>query len=120
VSDGTLNNEILIQFRNEDNLFWAKYVKGGVDEGSITGITSIDLYNNNKIALRGKENNFSLWVNGSKIAEDLTVSMIPNGTLDRVNLDRGDGSENLSAKTKGIIYINEYYTDTQMSELTSN
>ena len=119
LSDGTISNRIIIEFRNEENLLWARYVKGGVAEGKITGITSIDLSNNNKIALRGKENNFSLWVNGSKIAEDLTVSMIPNGTLDRANLDRGDGSESLSAKTKGIIYINEYYTDTQMSELTS-
>lgn len=120
ISDGTINNRIIIEFRNEENLLWARYIKSGITEGNITGITSINLSQNNKIALRGKENNFSLWVNGSKIAENLTVSMIPNGTLDRINLDRGDGSENLSAKTKGIIYINEYYTDAQMSELTSN
>lgn len=119
-SDGTINNRVAIDFRNEENLLWARYIKNGVVEGNITSITSIDLSKNNKIAVRVKVNNFSLWVNGIKLGLDLTVDTIPNGILDRINLDRGDGADKLSAKTKNIIFINEYYTDTQMVDLTTN
>jgi len=70
---------------------------------------------NNKISLKYKLNNFSLWINGFEIATD-TSGSTPSG-LNQLRFD--DFYGNFYGKTKQIQYHNSALTDSELEQLTS-
>ena len=80
--------------------------------------TNINQTDNNKIALKYKANDFALWLNGSEVDIDTSLSSTPIG-LDRLNFDFGSGSYDFHGKTKEIAYYDEILTDAELETLTS-
>ena len=70
---------------------------------------------NNKISLKYKLNNFSLWINGFEIATD-TSGSTPSG-LNQLRFD--DFYGNFYGKTKQIQYYNSALTESELEQLTS-
>ena len=92
------------------------YVRvGGVNQfyviENITDATIIS-----KIALKYKENDFALWVNGIKVATD-TSGNIPIG-LSELAFNNSSGV-NFFGNTKGLKYYPKALADVQLEDLTT-
>ncbi len=77
---------------------------------------TVDITQFNKIAFKYKVNDFSLFINGTKVGTD-TLGNVPIG-LDELSFDDNDGTI-FYGKCKQIIVFNEALTDTELQNLTS-
>ena len=73
----------------------------------------------NKIAVKYKENDFALWVNGVEVGTDLVGSVSASNTFNRLGLDEGDGTDLMFSKVKQLQVYDTALTDTQLAALTS-
>ncbi len=72
-----------------------------------------------KLAFKYKENDFSLWVNGVKVATDIVgVTFNPN-TLNRLNFNAGNGSAPFYGNVKDVRVYNTALTDSELAALTT-
>ena len=119
VSNGTSNNRLILGYDSFSNrvISFAR-VNGSLSFDIKVVIT--DIQNYNKLALRWKENDFSLWCNGLKIGEDLSGSSFPIGILDSFKFSDADGTtEIFKGKTKQVQVYKEALTDAQLITLTT-
>ena len=73
-----------------------------------------------KMALKYKENDFALWVDGFKQGTDINGITFPSGTLNNFDFnDNGTGGNPFYGKTKEVIAFNEALSDTELEALTS-
>jgi hypothetical protein len=115
ISDGSTSNRIILSF-DDLNRIRVKYINAATnvfDEFYVTDITEY-----NKIAIRSREDDFSLWINGTLIATDTSGSILPINTLNRINFDAGDGSLPFYGKTK-MVAVFPYLSNDEMECLTS-
>jgi len=112
LSDGTNNNRVTIEL--DGNI-----VKGRLTPsiGVLNSSTNITIPN--KVALKYKENDFALWVNGFEAATSNSGNTFSNGTLTELAFDRGDGAEDFYGKTKQIQYYNSALTESELEKITS-
>jgi hypothetical protein len=114
LSDGTSSQKVLttfsatanrIQFEviNSTNQFYKEYV-------------SSDLLDFHKVAIKYKQNDFSVYVNGSKI-HSTTSGNAPIG-LSKLSFDNGTGSQNFYGKAKALAVYKEALTDANLRCLT--
>lgn len=73
ISDGTTDNRITIQFHT-DNKIYAKLTQGSVEQASIANAAFANL-TRYKIAVTYQNNKVALFVNGSKVGEDLSATV---------------------------------------------
>jgi len=69
-----------------------------------------------KVALKYKANDFSVFVDGNKVHEDLNGS-VPTG-LNNLSFDKGDGTLDFYGNTKQLMTFNEALSDEELSDLT--
>ena len=83
-------------------------------------ITLSDIINYNKVALSFKENEFKAYVNGVKEAEQLSGSIFPADTLDRLGFNQNNGgSLPFYGKVKAVAVYKEALTDAELQSLTT-
>ena len=70
----------------------------------------------NKIAIKAKDNDFAMWVNGTEVATSATATY-PNN-LDNIEFDNGSGGGLFYGNVKQMILFPNALTDTQLQELT--
>ena len=115
LSDGTSSQKVLITFSattnrvqfeviNSTNQFYKEYV-------------SSNLLNFHKVAIKYNQNDFSVYVNGSKI-HSTTSGNAPIG-LNKLSFDNGIGSQNLLGKVKSVAVFKEALSDTELQKLTT-
>jgi len=115
LSDGTSSQKVLITFSattnriqfeviNSTNQFYKEYV-------------SSDLLDFHKLAIKYKQNDFSVYVNGSKIHSS-TSGNVPSA-LSKLSFDNGIGSQNFFGKSKALAVYKEALTDAQLQSLTT-
>ena len=110
------NNQVRIWFYN--NTLTYQYKVGSVPSAQITSGT-IDLTLDTKIACSWKLNEFKLFVNGSKIGQDLSGNVLANGTLESVDFKRGNNIGYFYGKTKALAVYKEALTDAELQSLTT-
>ena len=116
LSDGTTSNRVYFTYSTVSNQFSASIISSGSLSFN-TNYTSTDLTNYHKILIKYKQNDFSLWVNGFKIATD-TIGNTPSG-LKNINLSSSTSALPFYGKTKEIAYYDEILTDLELETLTS-
>ena len=117
ISDGSVNNRVTMFFTNVSNAIQVKVVVGGSNSlNSYITIPNISLYN--KFALKYKQNDFSLFVNGFELITDTSGNTFSSGTLTELAFDRGDGAEDFYGKCKQLMVFNEALSDEELSDLT--
>jgi len=120
LSDGTTSNTVRIQYLTVSNSIWATITNiGAGGNQAILQYTSSDITINSKVALKYKANDFSLFVNGIKVATDTSGVTFPSNTLNTFQFDRGNGAESFYGNTKDIRVYNEALTDAQLQTLTT-
>ena len=72
----------------------------------------------NKIAVKYKENDFALWVNGVERATDTFGTTFDANQLDEIAFDVNNGSR-VYGRIKQVIVFNEALTDSELATLTS-
>ena len=73
--------------------------------------------NSNKIALKYKSGNISMFFNGYEILT--STNAISLSGLDRINFDYGNGNYDFNGKIKQIQYFNTALTDSELQQLTT-
>ena len=71
----------------------------------------------NKIAVKYKENDFALWVNGTEVSTNLSGST-PIG-LNKLQLQDASGSNDFYGKVKSVAVYKEALTDEELTALTT-
>ena len=117
ISDGTNSNRLGLFIGNSNN----KMSVESVGSGTNLGIYDKDIVteNTNKIVIKYKTNNCSLWVNGFEIGVDTSFAAFTNGTLTELSFYRGDNNFNFYGSTKQIQYYDSALNDSDLETLTS-
>ena len=114
LGDGTTANRIVIRFSPTINDLRMLVTSGGSTQVS-SGTTNYNITNFNKIALKYKQNNFALWVNGVEALVD-TNGSTPIG-MDELSFSYS-GTE-FKGNVKDVRVYNTALTDQELQELTT-
>jgi len=119
ISDGTNSNIVQLRYRSTSNVLQALLFSGGV--GEVYGVTLSDITTSSKAALKYKENDVAFWVDGFERVVDSLASTFPEGTLDTLRFERGDGggSNDFYGKTKQLMTFKTALNDSELETLTS-
>ena len=115
LSDGTINNRIIIFYSDELSELRAIIAYNGIFQTIIN--TNINVTDTNKIALKYRLNDVALWINGVEISVGNSATM-PLG-LNRLSFDRGDGANNFFGNTKDLQYYPKALSDAELIKLTT-
>ena len=116
LSDGTNGNRFYISL-NSNNIDVNLRLGGSTQFGFNHSVNNIKSFH--KISFKYKQSDFSLFVDGFKVAISSTGNIFPNGTLNSLSFDRADGVDDFYGKTKEIGYYNTILTDLELETLTS-
>ena len=117
ISDGTSSNTIRLYYTSTSNSVTYQVRFGGSLE-VLSTVTVNDITNYNKIAVKWKLNDFSIFINGLEVATD-TSGNSPIG-LNSLQFTDANGTSNpLYGKTKQLQYFDSALADTQLEQLTS-
>ena len=116
ISDGTTSNIIYISYKNYTNQIRVEIVSSSSSVFDVTYPTT-DITTFSKIALKYKQNDFALWINGTEVATD-TSGNTPIG-LSELAFDNGTGTQLFYGKTKDLKYYPKALQDVQLEALTS-
>ena len=112
-----VSNRTFIQFRASATEVLSGVVVGGSVQGN-TMPFSISQTSNIKLAIKYKLNDFAFWVNGFEVGTS-SGNVFPNGTLNDLSFDSGDGAEDFYGNTKEVGYYDTALTDLELEYLTS-
>jgi len=118
--NNTASNRVFLQLRAASGQVVSGVVKNGVVQGFAS--YSISQTSNIKLAIKYKQNDFSLFVNGAKIATT-SGDVFTSGTLNSLNFSSGSGAvvastEYFFGKTKNVKAFKRALTDTELYLLT--
>jgi len=116
LNDGTTSNRILIGYSTQTNRIRVLLSDGGVQK-AIISYDVTDRTNFSKMAVKYKENDVALWVDGIERGTDTTATM-PSG-LDELDCNSGAGSSPFLGKIKQIKVYNTALTDAELATLTT-
>ena len=116
ISDGTNNNVVRIRLsRFSNNIGYAVLSNGITTVGAlVSGQTQT---NTNKIAVKYKQDDFALWINGVEVATD-TSGSTPIG-LSSLQFTSGNVALPFFGKTKALAVWKEALSDSELQSLTT-
>ena len=118
LSDGTTANCIQVYWRTSSNQLVFAYIKNSVITSNIT-YTLSDITQLNKYAVKWKENDFALWINGVEVAVNSNGGVLTSSILNRLAFDNGSGSSVFYSETKDLRVYNTALTDAELTTLTT-
>lgn len=117
ISDSSDTNRIFISntaTANQIQVFVRNSV--GISFNKIVTISDNTLYN--KIVLKYKANDYSLWINGFELESDNTYNYLPSG-LNVLKFEGAAGEYDFYGNVKQTQYFDSALADTQLEQLTS-
>ena len=115
LSDGGPQNRIRFQLLSILNKGAVQVQVGGVNQ-MFRNVDFTDITDFNKVAIKYKQNDFSVWLNGVKIYTD-TSGTIP--TLSELNFSSGSNFNTFNGKVKCVAVFKEALTDAELTCLTT-
>ena len=113
LSDGTITNRVSIEW---DIL--ANTIKGFVgSNGNLVSPATYNQTNSNKIAIKYKENDCALWINGTEVDTDSTVSAL-SGT-NQLEFSNYNALLPFEGKVKQLQIFKTALTDSELAALTT-
>jgi hypothetical protein len=119
LSDGTNNNrvDLFYGFYGSGKIYLEIRVGGVVQGGLLNG--SLTVTNMNKIAVVYKTNRFELWINGTKVMEDLIGTTFSGTTLSRLQFSDGNGNNIFFGNINSIQLYKTALSSTELAQLTT-
>jgi len=119
ISDKSTSNSIRLGFNGNTNEIYVRIFISGTGYTPIIH-TSATITDFNKLAVKWKVDDFSLWVNGFEITTITTSGNIfGSGILTDLKFNRGDGGEIFYGKCKQLQVYKTALTDAELISLTS-
>ena len=115
LSDGSTANRVSIVLGTISNQIRGQVLSSGTSFDFST--TSYNTLNNNKIAISYKLNDFSMWINGTKVSTD-TSGNTPVG-MNTISFNAGGGTLPFFGKTKALAVWKEALSDEELQSLTT-
>jgi len=115
LSDGSTANRVSIVLGTISNQIRGQVLSSGTSFDFST--TSYNTLNNNKIAISYKLNDFSMWINGTKVSTD-TSGNTPVG-MNTISFNAGGGTLPFFGKTKALAVWKEALSDSELQSLTT-
>ncbi len=115
ISDNSTSNRIVLGFADASNTILALVGSSGTQ--FISTIAISDIKSNNKFAIKYKQNDFALWINGVEVATD-TSGNSPVGLI-TLKMQGSTGFSNFYGKTKALAVWKTVLTDLELEKLTS-
>jgi len=115
-SDGTQNNRVFIGYSSVNNIICQFEISSSV---VYNFNFTADITINSKLALKYKENDFALWVNGVEVNSQSSGNTFPIGTLTQMQFTSATLSSPFYGKTKNLKVFKRALTDTELQELTT-
>jgi len=120
ISDGTHNNTIKIGFSNNSNyIIYADIRLGGVNQAFLAYNFGAVAPTFKKCAIKYKQNDFALWIDGVEVATDTSGDTFPENTLNTLSFTRGNNVQIFEGKAKQVLYFPTALTDDECIELTT-
>jgi len=118
LSDGTTSNRIILRYGDQSNKIEYIVISGGAIKANMN-ISSFNILNYLKIAIKWKLNYFALWVNGVEVRTDTSGSTFAVDALNQLNFDNGIALEPFFGKAKCVAVFKESLTDAELTCLTT-
>jgi len=118
INDNSTANTVGIIIKKLSNTIGTVIRVNGFIVADLTGSVSSQT-DFNKVAVKYKENDFALWINGVEVATDNSGSTFPPNTLVNFDLHRGDGGDKLFANLSKVIYYDKALTNAELINLTT-
>ena len=115
-SDGTSVNRVYIGYSSVDKITCSFQIASSAVYG-FDFTTDINV--NSKFALKYKENDFALWVNGVEVNSQSSGNTFPIGTLTKMQFTSGTVSSPFYGNTKDLKYYPKALADVQLQDLTT-
>ena len=116
IAQGT-SNLIRVGYDSVSNRIVAVVYNGANQAVLLT--TSYTITDFHKIAVKYKQNDFALWINGTEVATDLSGSTFATGTLNELAFDDGGGGNLFYGKVKQAMTFKTALSDSELANLTS-
>ena len=114
LSNGSTSNRVVLRFNSSNEI--SGFVVSGTTQASFS--YDVNILNKNKVALKWKQNDFALWVNGIEVGTD--TSGVPPINLSLLRFEDGaDNGQYFYGKLKEIKIYNTVLTDQELASLTS-
>ena len=117
IGNGTNDYYVWLQYKSSSNSIRYVYGFSGTNYADFS-TTIADVTINNKIAVTWKLNEFKFYVNGVKIAEDLSGSVMPSGTLNELSFSRAYGVSPFYSNVQNLMVFDSALTDDELADLT--
>ena len=115
--NNTVSNRVFLQLRATSGQVLSGVVKGGVVQGTVMPY-SISQTSNIKLAIKYKQNDFALWVNGIEVGTS-SGNVFASDTLNNLSFDSGSGAEDFYGNVKSVAVFKEALTDAELAQITS-
>ena len=117
VSNSTTGNLVRIGFTNVSNRILG-VIYNGANQAILT-TQSYTITDFHKVALKYKQNDFALWVDGTEVATDSSGTTFAADLLSELAFDNGSGGNLFYGKVKQALVFNEALSDSELQALTS-
>ena len=114
--NNTSSNRVFLQLRATTGQVNSGVVVGGVLQGSAMSYAVLQT-SNIKLAIKYKQNDFSLFVNGLEVGTS-SGNVFTSGTLNDLTFDSGSGAEDFYGKVKCIAVFKEALSNDLLERLT--
>jgi len=115
ISDGGSSDRVDIYYGGASNRIRSEIRSGGSTQANLI-VTSYTIVNFNKIAVKWKENDFAMWINGVEVAND-SSGIAPVG-MNKLSFDNGSSGNKFFGKVKQLQVYKTALTDEQLIQLT--
>jgi len=117
LNDGTNTNSVGIRYRTNSNRVNA-IIKDGNGVALQMNVDISDITQFNKIALRYKSGDVSMYINGTEVATN-SLSFSFTGALNDLSFDRGDNNDKFFGNTKDVQVYTKALSDAELIKLTT-
>ena len=119
LSDGTSSNRIILKYDNFTDRIICSSVNSFGEVMSLSSSIGIKISQTKKIAVRFKEDDCALFIDGVKVSSDSNADTYPPNTLKKLTLSSTSGnSQFFKGKIKDLRVYNEALTDAELITLT--
>ena len=113
------NNQFNLRFVGSTNIIQVVSRANGLGQDVVLQYTLSDKTTINKIAIKYKLNDWALWVNGIEVDTETSSVAFTSNSLDVLDFDRGNNSNNFYGNTKDLRVYNTALTDAELQALTT-
>ena len=117
ISDGTATNAVRMGYQQGADVFFAE--SSGTSNNIGIYSVAVSVTSRNKFALRYKENDAKLYINGSVAASDTVFTAFAAATFNRIAFDKGDGTLDFLGNVNQVLYFPTALSDTELEKLTT-